>query len=729
MKNDYKINEDEIRDIIDIEVEDDIDDDIDDGPQPLTSDQIEGIISTAIGDAIDFIESDISEDRLRAQRYFEGKTDLGHEDGRSKVVATKVRDTIRSIKPSLMRIFLSSGRYVEYVPRGPEDVQMAEQATAYMHYKLEELNGFKLLSDVFHDALVKKTGILKVYYEDYDKSEIHTFTGLSDNQYMAIMIDQDIEVLEHSETVEQSGGEIDGMQMPETETRTHDMKIMRRASTGDLCVVSVPPEDFFIDSNARSIDDCYVCGHRTDMRVGDLVEMGFEFDDVADLGGSTDNSNSTAQLEDDERRGYTTNHDDDENSADPSMRKVMVTDAYMRMDVDGTGVPILHHFILGGGAYKVLSVEPCDQIPFAIFEVSPEPHAMFGTSVADLIMEDQDASTSVLRGILDNVAMTNSPRIGVVEGQVNMDDALNSNEIGGIIRMRQPGAVIPLAVPFAAGQTLSAMQYLDSTIETKTGVSRASMGLDPDALQSTTRAAVTATVQAAAGQTEVMARNLAEGGMRRLFKLMLALVVKHADAAQFMRLNGEYVEVDPRSWDTAMNLSINVGLGTGREEEKTAAYREVLGLQMQVYGEYGPENGVVSLVNIRNTVADMMASVGIRNSERFFKPITVEYEQQLAMQRQQQAQMQQQQGPQDAQAMAFMQAEQLKSQTKAQSDAMRIQLDAQKALMKDDFDRDKMYQDMIQKNAEIEGKFGLQVNEQQIRAEQERQRMMMQQQR
>ena len=76
-----------------------------------------------------------------------------------------------------------------------------------------------------------------------------------------------------------------------------------------------------------------------------------------------------------------------------------------------------------------------------------------------------------------------------------------------------------------------------------------------------------------------------------------------------------------------------------------------------------------------------------------------------------------------------MQAEQLKSQTKAQSDAMRIQLDAQKALMKDDFDRDKMYQDMIQKNAEIEGKFGLQVNEQQIRAEQERQRMMMQQQR
>ena len=721
MKNDYKINEDEIRDIIGEEIVDDVDDGPDDGPQPLTSDQIEGIVSTAIGDAIDFIESDISEDRLRSQRYFEGETDLGYEDGRSKVVSTKVRDTIRAIKPSLMRIFLSSGRYVEYVPRGPEDVQMAEQATAYMHYKLEELNGFKLLSDVFHDALVKKTGILKVYYEDYDKSEIHTFTGLDENQYMSIMMDPDVEVLEHSE----DAGEPDDMQTPAGST--HDVKVMRRDSDGDLCVVSVPPEAFFIDRNARSIDDCYVCGHRTDMRVGDLVEMGFDYDEVVDLGGSTDNSNSTSQLEDDERRGYTTNHDEDENSADPSMKKVMVTDAYMRMDIDGTGVPILHHLILGGGAYKVLSVEPCDAIPFAIFEVDPEPHAMFGRSVASLITEDQDASTSVLRGILDNVAMTNSPRIGVVEGQVNMDDALN-NEIGGIVRMRQPGAVIPLAIPFAAGQTLSAMQYLDSAIETKTGVSRASMGLNPDALQSTTKAAVTATVQAAAGQTEVMARNLAEGGMRRLFKLMLGLIVKHADAAQFMRLNGEFVTVDARSWDTSMDLSINVGLGTGREEEKTAAYREVLGLQMQVYNQYGPENGVVSLVNIRNTVADMMSSVGIRNSERYFKPITLEYEQQLAEKRQQQAQMQQQQGPQDPQAMAFMQAEQLKSQTKAQSDAMRIQLDAQKALMKDDFDRDKMYQDMVQKNAEIEGKFGLQVNEQRIRAEQERQRMMQQQQ-
>jgi len=535
-------------------------------------------------------------------------------------------------------------------------------------------------------------------------------------------MDANVEVLEHSETIEDTQAAVDGMQMPEMMSRTHDLKIIRRDSAGDICVVSVPPEEFFIDRGARSIDDCYVCGHRSDMRVGDLVAMGFDFDEVVQLDSSSSFTDMSV-LEDEERRGYSMDSDEEENAVDPSSQLVMVTEAYMRMDVDGTGTLVLHKAILGGTHYKLLSIEPCDQIPFAIFEIDPEPHAFFGRSIADLLFDDQDAATSVMRGILDNVAMTNTPRIGLVEGQVDVDDVMN-NEIGGIIRMRQAGAVQPFAVPFAAGQTLPAMQYLDQMIEGKTGVTRASMGLDPDALQSTTRAAVTATVQAAAGQIEVMARNLAEGGMRRLFKLLLNLTVKHADAPNFMRLNGEFREVDPRVWDTSMDLSVNVGLGTGREEEKAAAYREVLGLQMQVYDQYGPGNGVVSLVNIRNTVADMLASAGVRNSERYFQPITPEYEQQLMMQQQQQqAQAAAQGQPQDGQAAAFLQGEQIKAQTRAQADMMKAQLEARKMVMEDDRKRDEMYQQMALKNAELQGKFGLQANEQRIRAEQERQRM------
>ena len=719
------VDDDDIRDILQYGDEED-----DAAPaaglEPLTDDEIEGIVSTAIDDAVDFIDSDIAPSRIKAQRYFDGECDIGFEPGRSRVVATKVRDTVRAIKPSLMRVFLSSSRFVEYIPRGPEDVQLANQATEYMHYKFQEMNGFRILSDVFHDALIKKVGIAKVYYEEYDTSEIHTFTGLSDAQYTAIVMDPDVEVIEHSEEVIEQQVMVDELLGPEMVQKTHDLKVMRRSMDGDLCVLSVPPEEFFIDRNARSIDDCYICGHRTDMRVGDLVAMGFDFDEVSNLDGSTDVIDMTAQ-EDQTRRGYTTNADEDENAVDPSMKKVLVTDAYMKIDADGTGIPILHHLILGGTSYKLLSAEPCDEIPFAIFEVDPEPHTFFGRSIADLLFEDQDAATSVLRGILDNVAMTNTPRLGVVDGQVELDDVLN-NEIGGIIRMTQPGAVQPFSVPFVAGQTMPALQYLDQMIEGKTGVTRASMGLEPDSLQSTTRAAVQATVQAAAGQIEVMARNLAEGGMRRLFSLLLKKTVRHADAPQFMRLNGEFTEVDPRVWDVGMDLSINVGLGTGREEEKAAAYREILGLQMQVYQGYGPQNGVVSLVNIRNTVADMMAAAGIRNAERYFQPITPEYEQQLLMQAQQQAQMQQQQG-QGGPEQAYMQAESMKAQTRAQVDMQKAAMDHQRRMIelaaKDDLERDKMAQDLMIDQAKILGQYGTAVDVARVRAEQNAQRNFM----
>lgn len=692
-------------------------DEIIDGPEPMTRLQVEGIVQNAIEDAVDFIESEISDERIKAQRYYDGEVDIGYEDGRSKVVATKVRDTIRAVKPSLMRIFLSSSKPVEYTPKGPEDVAAAEQATSYMHYEFNRQNGYRVLNDAFHDALVKKQGIVKAYWLMTPIAKIYTYSDLSDDEFTYLVADDGVTVLEH--TVEYAAA-MDPMGM-QVEAAVHSVKISREEESGELRVESVPPEEFFIDRNARNLEDAYVVAHRTDMRVGDLIAMGYDPDVVSNLD-SFDAGSEVTEAEVFARRGYAEDYSD-EDAQDPSMKNVTVTEAYMRIDADGTGIPVLHRITCGGTAYEMLDYEPADEIPFAKFEVDPEPHTFYGRSLAEIIIDDQDAATSILRGILDNVAMTNNPRIAVTEGAVNMDDVLN-NEIGAVVRQRTPGAVQTLAVPFVAGQTLSALSYMDGLVETKTGVTRASMGLDPDAMQSTTKSAVTATVQAAAGQVEVMVRNLADG-MKDLFGIMLRLMVKNVDEDQMMRLNGAFVPIDPRVWDTGMDVSINVGLGTGREEERAMAYREVLGLQRQVYAEYGPRNGVVSLVNIRNTLSDMMAASGIRNSDRYFQPITPEYEQQLMQQAQQAAQAKGQQGPQDPQAMAFMQAEQMKAQTRAQTDAMKVQLDAQKAIMDDDRKRDEMYQDLVLKNAELEGKFGLQANEQQIKAEQERQRMMM----
>ena len=692
-----------------------LEEEVDGSPlKPKSDREIEGIVQDAISDAVDFVESEISDDRITAQRYYDGEVDIGHEEGRSKVVATKVRDTVRAVKPSLMRIFLSTAKPVEYTPKGPEDVAAAEQATSFIHHEFNRLNGYRVLNDAFHDALVKKQGIVKSYWLMTPEAEIYTFTDLSDDEYTYLIEDDSVSVIEHS--VEYSVS-VDPMGM-EMEMPIHSVKISRTKEKGELRVESVPPEEFFINRDARTLDDAYVVAHRTDMRAGDLIAMGFEKDVILNLD-SFDGGSDMTEAEVFERRGYDSDLSD-EDTQDPAMQNVTVTEAYMRIDADGTGVPVLHKITCGGTAYEMLDYEPCDEIPFAKFEIDPEPHTFYGRSLAEIVIDDQDAATSILRGILDNVAMTNNPRLAVVEGQVDIDDVLN-NEIGAVVRMRQPGAVQDLTVPFVAGQTLGALSYLDGLVETKTGVTRASMGLDPDAMQSTTKAAVTATVQAAAGQVEVMVRNLADG-MRDLFGIMLRLYAKNVDEEQMIRLNGSFVPVDPRMWNTtSMDVSINVGLGTGREEEKMMGLNQALQMQTMVYQNYGPMNGLVSMTNIRNTLADLLAASGVRNADRYFAPMTPEIEAQM-LQMQQQAQAQQGQQP-DPNA-AFLQAEQMKAQSKMQTDMAKLQLDAQKAASEDDLKRDQMAQDLLVDAAKIYGQYGTAVDVAKVRAEQDKARMI-----
>ena len=677
--------------------------------EPKSREEIESIVQDAIQNAVDFVESEISDDRIKAQRYMDGEVDIGYEDGRSKVVATKVRDVVRAVKPSIMRVFLSTTKPVEFVPKGPEDVAMAEQATDFIHHEFQRLNGYRVLSDAIHDALVKKQGIIKSYYKRYPTAKIYTFTDLSEDELTLLTSDPDVQILEQEMEMRM---EMDAMGM-DIEAPVFSVKISRTQMKGELCLESVPPEELFVNRDARTMEDAYIIAHRTDMRAGDLIQMGFDPETVFNLDGLESGSEIT-EVEVFARQGYDEDFAD-ESEQDPAMKNITVTEAYMRMDVDGSGVPVLHKFLCGGTKYELLDFEPVDDIPLVKLEIDPEPHSFYGSSLAELIIEDQDASTAILRGILDNVALTNSPRLGFLEGSVNVDDLMNA-EIGGLVRMRQPGAIQDLAVPFTAEQILSALTYMDKMVEQKTGVTQ-NIALNPDALQSTTKAAVTASVEAAAGQVEVMVRNLADG-VRDLFRLMLKLSHKNMDEERMMRMNGQFVPVDPRVWDVGMDITINVGLGTGREDERVGALQQALQLQTQVYQQYGPMNGLVSLTNIRNTLTDMMAAAGVRNSDRYFAPINQEIEaQMLQMQQMQQQQLAQQQ--QDPNA-AYLQAEQMKAQAKVSTDMAKLQLDAQKAMAEDDRERDKMAQDLLVDAAKIAGQYGTQVDIARVKAEQDK---------
>ena len=673
----------------------------------MTDDDVQSIAKDALDSAISFVESEIAEDRIKSQRYFEGETDIGQEDGRSKIVATKVRDTIRAIKPSLMRVFLSSENPVEYIPTSQEDVVGAEQATKYAHWKFQQLGGYTLLNNAIHDALVKKTGVLKIWWEENTSATIHTYTNVTEEEMAAIVNEDDVEVLEHTEETEIEVDEM-GNQLSSS---MHSLKVSHKKANGELKIMAVPPEEFVVDRNAKSVEDAYIVAHRTEMRVSDLVEMGYDFEEVSNLSGLSSDDTYT-DTEAFERKGY--EQDEEQNTQDVSMKKVAVTEAYMKMDKEGTGVAIMYRILMAGGDDKVLECEPYGDVPFAVFEVDPEPHTFFGRSVADLVMNDQDSSTAMLRGMMDNVALTNSPRQGYVQGQVNVDDLMN-NEIGGLVRMKSPQALVDIATPFVAGQVLTAMQYMDDAVEAKSGVSRASMGLDPDALQNTSATAARLQAQQGSAQIEVMARNIAEGGMKRLFKLMLHILVENSCEETLMRLHGNFQPVDPRVWNTGMDIQVNVGVGTGQEAERHAALSQALQMQMQIWTQYGNGNGLVTMTGIRNTLGDMLALQGVKNVDRYFQPINPEIEAQLIQEQQQMAA----ESPQITEAEALVQAEQYKADKQMEMQQLKLQIEAQKAIAVDDRERDKLDQELIIKAAEILGNYGTKVDVENIKAAQQ----------
>jgi len=271
-------------------------------PEKMNDDKINSVVSTSIEDAVSFVQEAVADDRIKAMRYFNGEVDLPSEEGWSEAIATKCRDVVRAIKPSLMRTFLASERAVEFLPRSADDTEIAQQVTEYADFIFKNKDGYKLLLDVFHDALTQKCGILKVYFEQYTDIEIDEYAGLTADELTAIMVEEGTEAVEYEER------EKDGMML-------YDVKISRENDRGDICFDIIPPEDFFVNAEAKSLEDAYVCGHSNDdMRVGDVVQMGYDFDEVIKHAG--DENDALSSMFDEERTdGYM---DDDGTILDPA---------------------------------------------------------------------------------------------------------------------------------------------------------------------------------------------------------------------------------------------------------------------------------------------------------------------------------------------------------------------------------------------------------------------------
>jgi len=279
--------------------------------------------------------------------------------------------------------------------------------------------------------------------------------------------------------------------------------------------------------------------------------------------------------------------------------------------------------------------------------------------------------------MLDNLYLTNNSRVGVVEGQCNLDDVLNSTA-GGIIRLKNPNAIVPLQVPSSAAQSFPMLEYLDQVQAKRTGVSDMNQGLDANVLQNVSATAVATMTAQSQGKLELIARIFADTGVKDLMRGILHLVCKYQNEPRAMAINGKPMNIDPREWDNMYNVNINVGLGNGTGNEKVAMLQMMLGKQEQIIQQYGLSNPLVDLKQYRQTLAKFINASGYRDDSQFIKEID-----DATMAQVMEADSKQDKtAPEVKAAQAIAKAETDKAQMKAQTDAQAQQLKMQEIQMK-----------------------------------------------
>jgi len=565
----------------------------------ITEEELLSRIQGEITDALGYSDV-ISEQRAKSMDYYYGLPFGNEVDGRSQYVDSSVMDTIEWIKPSLMRVFASGEEMVRFNPIGPEDVHAAEQATDYVNYIFtRDNNGWEILYTWFTDALLQKNGIVKCWWDETEDWNREEYNNLEEMEFTVLLEDDDVEVLEHT-AYEENGGTY------------HDVVISRRVGKGRVKIENVTPDEFLIARESKSIEDSNFVCQRVLKTVSELREMGYDFD-VDELGSGDDmveySSERLSRFAYDDSARYEGFGD---SNPEEALRTFWLHESFIRTDYDGDGIAELRKVCSVGD--KVLANEPIDRIPFVSITPVKIPHKFFGLSIADLVLDIQLIKSTLMRNLMDNMYSQNFGRYAVLEGQANLDDLLTQRP-GGVVRVKSPNAIMPLATPQLEQSSFEMLGYLDQLRESRSGVNKYSQGLNDNALTShTTATAVNATMTAAQSRVELIARSFAETGVKELMKNIYELVLKNQDKERVVMLRNKWIPVRPDMWREEYDCSVSVGIGNGNRDQQLMHLTTMLSFAGDAM------RGGLKIVNEKNMYnmgAALVKNMGFQNVDDF----------------------------------------------------------------------------------------------------------------
>lgn len=733
--------------------------------QKMTEADLAAAVNGFIDDAKSFGSTTRDQDREWALRFFNGEVDFSPmTDYSSKVVSRDIADTHGLIMPSLMRIIFGSEQVAIYEPTREQLVQepdpetgqpiekdvsedRAEQATDLINFiVMKECDGYRELRSMISDGLLLGNGIGKHWWDAKPVYQTDTYTGLDAAGKAMVLKDPAISEVEDEKEypdpdyVAPELPPIDPMMIAAAEAgdpnalmalemamavppapMKFDFTTKRLMAKGTVRLVAMPDEEFIIDRSATVLDETTrFAGHRQRKTRSELIEEGYKRDIVDELQ-AYDVTEETPERNVRNRNEWTT-----DTAPDKSTEYVEVVECYVLIDYDGDGIAERRQVIVAGRGDKrsvLKNVEWGDDLPFSDLVPDPRPFTWRGHGLYDKLGDVQRIKTVLLRGALDNTYQQIAPQMDMeADTYVNPDELYNPTPNGVLIRKAGKQPAVPVQKLYIAEKLMPMVDYQDQVAEKRTGISQRSQAMDMDALQNQSATAVNAAQSAAFSKIEEYARNIAEMGLKRIFRCLYRLIIKHQDMAKTIRLRGKWVEIDPTGWSSDMDVTVNTGLGTGSRDRDLSMLQGIAAKQEQAMAVLGgPTNPVLNVSHLLETYRKMAEVAGIKNADSYFPALSNEQVQKFAAEQGEQ----QQPDPAMLKVQAQIEADKAKAtadmELEQQKAAAQLNQERERAAMQMQLEREK--QAFAQQMAREEALFNAQLRreEQELEAELTRQ--------
>jgi hypothetical protein len=580
-------------------------------PDPLTEDELRGIIENEIRQAVNHSTSEIAHDQERALEYYEGRPFGNEVAGSSTVVLRDVAETIDWAMPALMRAFFYTSEIVRYEATQPGGEAIASLMTQVVNEIFRQnLRGFRVTYDWAKAGLLERFATVKFWIETCREPKIEIQTDLTAEGLVRLVADPDVEIIEQSERVEtleiQPGVFV--------EVPIFDVRIKRWMTYPKMRLETVPPEEFLCSRHATRLDqDIPFVAHQRAVTRSDLFSMGIPWELVARLP-------MRSLRHDGDGRAVTRHEGEDPDTttstrSDKASQEVTVTEAYVRVDFDGDGYSELRRVLTGGDhAHTLLEHDYAPMHGFAGWTPIPMPHKMYGRGYYDVVADLQRIRSTLARQLLDNIVRMNNARHKMEVEEVDLDSYLDT-EPGAPVLVTRMDAIEPLEVPALPSWAFEALSYFEKVREQRTGIHPYSQEVYA-AGQNQTAQGVSQVFEAAMAMVQLLAQMLGEG-LTDLFRIIPRMIKASGMPPGRVKVGDQWIDYDPAQWPDDPRVAVQVGLSPGQTEQKIQRLLMLLGLQKEALGAWG-EGYMVTAEQVYGTAIRIVEQSGFQSPGAFF---------------------------------------------------------------------------------------------------------------